>query len=423
MKKVLIISYYWPPSGGAGVQRWLKFAKYLPDFGWEPILLTVDPNIASYPQLDESLLEDAKGIETHRTKTFELYNIYSKMKKDKQIPYGGFSNEGNPTIFQKFMRFVRGNFFIPDPRKGWNKYALVEAKRLINKYNINTVITTSPPHSTQLIGLQLKKKLGINWIADLRDPWIDIYYYHKFYPTKLARSIDKNYEIEVIQNCDYLITVSPGIRADFIKTYGFESKIKVLTNGFDTSDFPDEIFKGIKLRKEVLFTGTMTADYPMQEVLELAKNNADYPFRFVGNVASEFVDLVKESGLSDQFIFQKSISHDAIIKEMVHAELLLIFIPRIDKNEGLLSGKLFEYLGSRRPIVCIGPENGDVAKVIADTRSGVNLEYNKVGKVAINTILDDLIRDSKSQHINYSRQELTRELSKLIASVEQRYVK
>jgi len=418
MKRVLIISYYWPPSGGAGVQRWLKFAKYLPDFGWEPIVLTVDSNFASYPQLDESLLEDAKGVKTYKTRTYELYNLYSKMKKDKQIPYGGFSNEGNPTIFQRSMRFIRGNFFIPDPRKGWNRYALAEAKRLIREYNINTVITTSPPHSTQLIGLQLKKDLGINWIADLRDPWVDIYYYHKFYPTKLARSIDKNFEKEVVQNCDFLITVSPGIRSDFINTYGFESKIKVLTNGFDINDFPDKLFEDIHLRKEVLYTGTMTSDYPMQEVVLLAKNNTDYIFRFVGNVAVEFIDLVQDLGLSEQFIFQKSISHDAIIKEMIRAELLLIFIPRIDKNEGLLSGKLFEYLGARRPIVCIGPKNGDVAKVISDTRSGVNLEYNQVEKASLSTILDKLNGNTESQYMNYSRQELTSDLSNIIASIE-----
>jgi hypothetical protein len=133
------------------VQRWLKFAKYLPQYGWEPIVLTVDSDKASYPQIDTSLLKETEGIETVRTTTFELYSLYSSIKKDKQIPYGGFSNEAEPSLIQKVARFVRGNFFLPDSRKGWNKYAIKEAKRIIKKYGIEHIVTTSPPHSTQLI--------------------------------------------------------------------------------------------------------------------------------------------------------------------------------------------------------------------------------------------------------------------------------
>jgi len=412
-KKVLIITYYWPPSGGAGVQRWLKFAKYLPEFGWEPIVLTVDENAASYPQKDTSLLADADKIKTYRTDTFELYNLYSKLKKDKQIPYGGFSNEGEPSIMQKAMRFIRGNFFIPDPRKGWNKYALKEAKRLIEKYDIKTIITTSPPHSSQLIGFELKQQYDIRWIADLRDPWTDIYYYDKFYPTKLARRIDKSYEAKIVQNCDFLITVSPSIKNNFIENYGLQSKIKVLTNGFDLSDFPEDLFANISLKKEVLYTGTITSDYPMQECIDLANRLEDFPFRFVGNVPPEFKKMVSDAGLSHRFSFHKSISHDAIIKEMIHAEYLLLLIPKVDKNEGVLTGKLFEYLGSRRPILAIGPKNGDVARVLADTKSGLYLEYDEVKKLSLNE--SQLLATRGSGYLKYSRREVTKELAELLS--------
>ncbi|MBL7970684.1 MAG: glycosyl transferase, partial [Prolixibacteraceae bacterium] len=155
MKRVLIITYYWPPSGGAGVQRWLKFAKYLPEFGWQPVILTVDPKYASYPQRDESLLAEIDDrCLVYTTRSFELYDLYKLISGKKEVPYGGFANESKGGLLQPVFKFLRGNFLLPDPRKGWNKFALKKAVELIRQFNIDTVITTSPPHSTQLIGLK-----------------------------------------------------------------------------------------------------------------------------------------------------------------------------------------------------------------------------------------------------------------------------
>ena len=194
MNKVLIVTYYWPPSGGAGVQRWLKFAKYLPEFGWEPIILTVDPQFAAYPVTDYSLNEDVPaGLRIYSTPATDYFSIYRKDKS--KIPTAGFANSMDDTLKGKFLRFIRGNFFLPDPRKGWNRYAFKKASDLIDSEGIKHVITTSPPHSTQLIGLKIKKKYPeIKWIADLRDPWTDIYYYKQFYPTLLSKRIDAGYE-------------------------------------------------------------------------------------------------------------------------------------------------------------------------------------------------------------------------------------
>ena len=177
MKKVLIISYYFPPSGGSGVQRWLKFVKYLPEFGYEPIVLTVDPTVASYPQIDATLLQDIPSlVRVERTTTREMLSLYKRVSPTKEIPYGGFANENTQGLFSTISRFIRGNFFLPDPRRGWNKFAYKKACELIEQEQIDTVITTSPPHSTQLIGLKLKKRFpSIQWIADLRDPWRDIF--------------------------------------------------------------------------------------------------------------------------------------------------------------------------------------------------------------------------------------------------------
>ena len=154
MKKILIITYYWPPSGGAGVQRWLKFSKYLPEFGYTPIILTVDEKMASYAQLDHSLLQEVSpGLQVHKTRTFEPYNLYRKLSNKKEIPYGGFSNQKKITLFERLSRLVRGNLFLPDPRKGWNRYALKKALELIKTEQIDVVITSGPPHSTHLPAL------------------------------------------------------------------------------------------------------------------------------------------------------------------------------------------------------------------------------------------------------------------------------
>ena len=240
MKKVLIITYYWPPSGGAGVQRWVKFAKYLPDFGIEPIILTVDPAFASYPIRDESLKDDiSESLTVYHTKSKEPFGLYKKLTNKKEIPHAGFANESVPSFMQKISRAIRGNFFIPDARKGWNAYALEKALELIKTHGIETVVTSSPPHSTQLIGLKIKQKTGIHWVADLRDPWTDIYYYKQLYYSKWAKAIDKKYELQVIHAADNIVVVSEDLKRIFTEklTSSTKDNVKVIPNGFDEDDF------------------------------------------------------------------------------------------------------------------------------------------------------------------------------------------
>ena len=202
-KKVLIITYYWPPSGGAGVQRWLKLSKYLPEFGIEPIILTVDENSASYPILDQTLLKDVSpDLKVIKTKSFEILDWYKKIKKTKKVPYGGFASSSQNIGFgEKAMRFARGNFFIPDARIGWNRYALKEALKLIKSEGIETIITTGTPHSTHLIGLKIKQKLSkMQWFADFRDPWTDIFYNDLLMQTALAKKLNAQKEKAVLEH-------------------------------------------------------------------------------------------------------------------------------------------------------------------------------------------------------------------------------
>jgi len=422
MKKVLIITYYWPPSGGAGVQRWLKFAKYLPEFGWQPIILTVDPKYASYPQRDESLLAEVdSNCMIFTTKSFELYNLYKFISGKKEVPYGGFANESKEGIFQKVSKFLRGNFLLPDPRKGWNKYAYKKASELIREYHIETVVTTSPPHSTQLIGLKLKRNLQINWIADLRDPWTDIYYYNQFKHTVLARKTDQNYERKVVENADLLITVSEDVKRIFVEksNLGIASKTVVIPNGFDEDDFKHANFPA-ETRKVITYSGTISEAYPLESLLQALCLLSDdlksqLIMRFVGKVPASIVDQFRSAGLEIELTGY--VDHPKSIEYLFRSDLLLLVIPKVKNNKGILTGKFFEYLASQKPVLAIGPTDGDLAKIIQETKCGMLFDYDDT--VGLKRFIEDKLTNpnelANPELANrYSRKELTRNLATIL---------
>ena len=421
MKQVLIITYYWPPSGGAGVQRWLKFAKYLPELGWQPIILTVDPAYASYPQRDESLSREVgPDCLVYTTKSFELYNLYKLVSGKKEVPYGGFANESKEGLFQKLSKFLRGNFLLPDPRKGWNKYALKKAAELIREFNIETVVTTSPPHSTQLIGLQLKQKFNIRWIADLRDPWTDIYYYNQFKHTALALRIDKNYERKVVEKADVLITVSEDVKRIFAEKseLPIAEKTFVIPNGFDEEDFrithiPTET------KRIITYTGTISEAYNVDCLLEALcllseDSKSQILVRFVGKVPPSVEQKFRSSGLEIELVGY--VDHTKSIEYLFRSDLLLLVIPKVKNNQGILTGKFFEYLASEKPILAIGPTDGDLAKIIQETNSGQLFDYND-SKGMLQFIQETLetteITVELERANQYSRKELTRKIAEL----------
>jgi len=418
MKKVLIITYYWPPSGGAGVQRWLKFAKYLPEFGWQPVILTVDPEYASYPQRDESLLTEVEpNCMVYTTKSFELYNLYKFISGKKEVPYGGFANESKEGLFQKASKFLRGNFLLPDPRKGWNKYALKKAAELIRDFNIDTVVTTSPPHSTQLIGLELKKKFNIRWIADLRDPWTDIYYYNQFKHTALARKIDQKYEREVVENADLLITVSEDMKRIFAEKSDLPvaAKTIVIPNGFDDDDFRITDLTA-ESKKVITYTGTISDTYDVDGFLKSIsglneKLKSQLLFRFVGKVPQSVEQKFRSKGLELEMVGY--VDHPKSIEYLLRSDLLLLVIPKVKNNQGILTGKFFEYLASQKPILAIGPTDGDLAKIIQETESGKLFDYSDHSqmKTYIERIFSVPFQANPVKAEFYSRQNLTKLLA------------
>ncbi len=378
--KVLIITYYWPPGSGAGVQRWLKFSKYLPDNGWTPVVLTVDPQYATYPATDKSLGDDIPaGLQVYRTKAFDYFRLYKKNKSE--IPSSGFAVNSDNTLSGKLSRFIRGNFFIPDPRKGWNRYAFRKACEIIESERILNVITTSPPHSTQLIGLKLKKKFpAINWIADLRDPWTDIYYYKEFYPTFFSRKIDSHYEKKVLETADRIITVGNSLKDLFAsKIVGTGNKIEVVFNGYDEKDFSGMTQKE-PLQFTISYIGTLSDAYPVNGLLkaisELRSAGTDFRLRFVGVVSKDQRDLITSVTGESHADFSGYADHKTAIRYMLNSSALLLIIPYHASSKSIITGKLFEYLAAQVPIICLGPPDGDAGKILRECGNGKIFGYD-----------------------------------------------
>ena len=421
MNKVLIVTYYWPPSGGAGVQRWLKFSKYLPEFGWEPVILTVDPDYAAYPVTDFSLKEDlASSVKVYSTPATNYFSIY---KKDiSKIPAAGFANSVDNSLKGKILRFIRGNFFLPDPRKGWNKYAFKKACELIEAEGIRHIITTSPPHSTQLIGLKIKKKYPtIKWIADLRDPWTDIYYYKQFYPTFISKWIDLKFEESVLKKADKIITVGASLKNLYsLKVQGVENKTEVITNGYDEDDFSG-IIPTIPAIFTITYVGTLSDIYPLDgflNALHLFKEKGnEYMLRFIGTVSKYQKDFIQSKAGDSTLEFIPYIDHTTAIEFMIKSTVLLLIIPDHQSNKSIITGKIFEYIASGKPIICLGPVDGDAAGIIRDTGHGITFSYTDsklISEYLARLITDKSIIEKISPKA-FSRMELTRKIIPLLS--------
>ena len=430
-----MITYYWPPSGGAGVQRALKFVKYLTEFGVQPYVLTVDENKASYPFTDNTLADEIPAsVKVHRTDTSEPFGIYSRLTGKKSIPTG-FSNESNPGLIQKSSRFIRGNFFIPDARRGWIKFALKEAKKILDTENIDTVITTSPPHSAQLIGLELKRfyKDRVRWIADLRDPWTDIYYYNEFHHLYFAKKRDLQYESDVLSKADFVVTVSNELKELFKTKTSGKKNIYVIPNGYDEEDFKDSFTEEKSSGKSFIisYTGTLADSYnPNIFFHALKKVTAAFPetdikLRFVGNPSSSLIEYAKSISLSENIEMIPTVSHDESVKFLLKSDALLLVIPEIKNDKGILTGKLFEYLASRKPVICIGPPDGEAASILNECEAGKTFGRNM--ETELTQHLSELIikrKEGTDLNINikndlykkYSRRSQAGELAKIITN-------
>jgi glycosyltransferase involved in cell wall biosynthesis len=376
LKKVLIITYYWPPTGGVGVQRWLKFSKYLPEYGWEPIIYT--PENPEMTIEDHSNFKDVSdALMVVKQPIWEPYDWYRKIlgKKDEKIGAGLMSEGGKEGWGKKLAVWMRGNLFIPDPRKFWIKPSIKYLSQYVSDNDINHVITTGPPHSMHMIGLGLKRESGINWIADFRDPWTNIDFYKELMLTGFADRLHRKKEKEVIKNADAVVTVGPSWAEDF-KAQGAK-QVEVIYNGFDKADFPSEPLpatSGFTVAHIGSFSKSRNHQALWEALSQLRKENdafdKDLKILTLGHVDGSVADSIKGFSLDDKWTREEHVPRDQVLAFQRSSNVLLLMVNDTPNAKGILPGKLFEYLASGRPILCIGRTDGDSTRVIKDANCG-----------------------------------------------------
>lgn len=378
MKKVLIITYYWPPGGGSGVQRWLKFAKYLREFGWEPVIYTVEDG--EMPVIDHSLEKDIpEGIEILKQPIWEPYDVYKKFvgrKKEETIKTAFIDDGGKPKATEKVARWVRGNFFIPDARKFWIKPSVRYLLNYLQEHPVELMVSTGPPHSMHLIALGIKKRMNLPWVADFRDPWTNIDFYEELLLTKWADRKHKRLERKVLETADKVVSVGSTLNEE-LAALGAKDPL-VITNGFDESDVQ---LTDVKLDEQfsIAHIGALSQSRN-HEVLwkvlgELCQHEpgfSDYlKISLVGNVDHSAIRSIEKEGLSTFVERIEYLEHGAVIRKQQESQVLLLMLNNSPNAKGILTGKMFEYMSANRPILAIGHEEGDAAKVIRSTGCGL----------------------------------------------------
>ncbi len=425
--KVLIVTYYWPPAGGPGVQRWLKFAKYLPEFGIEPIIYT--PENPSYPLIDKTLsAEISPDLKVVRTKIWEPYQIAEKLNpKTKDYKAGNFEKPDKQSFLTRLSVFVRGNYFIPDARKLWVKPSVKFLKNYLLENQIETIITTGPPHSMHLIGLKLKKiNPNLKWIADFRDPWTQISYHKELKLTE--KSSKKHLELEkmVLKSADCVIATSFSDGENFRNSGA--KRVEVITNGFEESDF--RIGKFISNKFKITYSGGLEfARNPLvvwETLKELIGENQefklDFELEFYGNLSQDVESSILENGLENHLIKKGYVSHKDAIQGIKNADLLLLTNFPDEQSRGIIPGKLFEYLATGNPVLAIGPKDGDVAKILKATQSGSY--FSHIQKAEVKSFILEEFKKWKTEEIQlpssaidqYSRRNLTQKLVQIFTS-------
>jgi len=436
MKRVLIITYYWPPSGGSGVQRWLKMSKYLPENGWQPVIYTTEN--AEYPIIDPSLEKDvAPEVEVIRRPIFEPYAFYKKflgLKKDETVKMGFIQEKEKKKGWKENLSlWIRGNLFIPDARRWWVKPSVKYLKNYLKDHPVDAIISTGPPHSMHLIAMKLKEALGIPWVADFRDPWTEIDYYNDLHLTRRSDRKHHRLEHEVLTKADKVVTVAPdGARR--LGRLG-NRNVGVIYNGFDRDDDAQTTVKQND-KFSITYLGVLSKiqnpENLWQVLGELVKEDADFSkdlqINMIGQIDSSVANAIEEQGLGQHVTYSPYIPHEQV--SAVHRSstlLLLLLMPDSEpRAKGLLTGKLFEYLASGRPILCIGPEDGDAARILKETQSGVTVRFEdkekmkEVIKALYQKYKEHNLTDNKNDNVEkYTRKAMAGNFSKILNNLEQ----
>lgn len=430
-KRVLIITYYWPPSGGSGVQRWAYFAKHLEKEGeWEPLVLTVDPDYASYPVIDSSLEELTRDVRVFKTKSFDLLKVYSRLKgggKSQKIPQGSVGSKNKKSLIDKLALRIRSNYFIPDARVGWNKHAYKEAVEIITKNNVDLIISTGPPHSTHLIADKLKENFKIKWIADFRDPWREVFYSDLFskYRSEKKDALDAELEIKILNSADYVTTVGESMKELLSgKIANDKNKTHVFHNGYD-ADLIDSVKEVRNNKFTIVHIGVISEKQPYKALYEFLKElsstvKEDIRLEIAGNVNDTILDLFKKLD-TIEFIYHGKVSHKQAISVMKSGDLLVNCLADTPLSKLLISGKLMEYIACSKPILVIGDKEGDAAKLLNSFETGITLHKEETEQMC--SFARNLIENPTSSEANvsqikeFSRLSISKKLSKFMSSI------
>lgn len=423
MQKVLIITYYWPPAGGPGVQRWLNFVKYLPNYGIQPIVFI--PENPTYPLVDESLVNqlptNIKIIKEPIIEPYSWASIFSR-KKTKRISSGIIPKKDKQSGLERLLLWVRGNFFIPDARKYWVRPSVKSIENILEKEAISTLITTGPPHSLHLIGLQLKKKYAIKWVADFRDPWTTIGYHNQLKLTKWAQKKHKTLEKSVLDNADTVVVTSKNTRDEFkVLT---RTGINVITNGF-VGEKPEMV---LTKKFTLSHIGSLLTDRNPEVLWEVLSEmlvevdgfKNDLEIQLIGIVGDGVKESLNSNGLQLYLTEVGYVGHDKVISYQASSQVLLLLEIDAKKTRGIIPGKLFEYLKVKRPILAIGPELWEAGKMVEDHNAGYYFKRND--KKALRNILEKWYSDFKKGELicnsiaieQYHRKALTKKLAEVL---------
>ena len=384
MKRLLFVTYYFPPSGGSGVQRSLKFAKYLPEFGWRPTVLTVRPERASWPDPDpDSVADIPGGTPVERTGAWDPYAGYARLlrRKKQDVVTVGFTGEAGAVSRRRLARWIRANLFLPDARIGWVPFAAARARKLLRQ-PFDAILTTGPPHSTHLVGLAARR--GAPWLADLRDPWTEIYYYADLPMAGPARALDAFLERRVLRNADGCTVVSASMQKRFAQR-GYASE--VIPNGFDPADFEGSASSVSGDAFVVGHVGNMSRTQNPEALwkalsdLETPSHWPELQFRFTGHVDSTVLSSASASCPGVRLDTLPYVPHRTAIDRMREAALLLLSINRVQGAEAITTGKLYEYLASGRPVLALGPVHGDAARILEETGGGRLFDFEDAAGV------------------------------------------
>ncbi len=430
MKRVLIITYYWPPSGGAGVQRWLKFVKYLGKFGWEPVIYT--PSNPEYPETDHSLEKDIpQGIETIRQPIWEPYASYKLLqgqKKEEKINAAFLSEKKKNPFLEKLSVWIRGNFFIPDARKFWIKPSVKYLTSYLKAHPVDVLVSTGPPHSMHLIAMPLAHHFKIPWLADFRDPWTNIDFYKDLKLMAWADKKHRKLESKVLKTASLVTVISQTMASD-MRTI-CQRKYEVITNGYDEEDMLAE--KPVLDRKfSIAHIGTLVSSrnpFVLWDTLksfidEIPGFAQDLEIKLVGKVDISVTETLRTKGLEKYLHKIDYLTHDAVLTCQRQSQLLLLIINDTPNAKMILTGKFFEYLAAHRPILALGPVDGDAAMILNETHAGKISGFHDTASIREHLLhyyslykAENLEVDSKNIE-RYSREKLTESLSLALKKV------